>query len=100
MYKIGSQQGGRTVRLGQLLPGKQGDQLTGRDGGVLRDQPGQQGQLPYQLPGGPAALECAQLLVPVPLGQAAAIGSQQERTMGELRRFQPCLLYTSPSPRD
>ena len=88
MYKIGSQQGGRTVRLGQLLPGKQGDQLTGRDGGVLRDQPGQQGQLPYQLPGGPAALECAQLLVPVPLGQAAAIGGQEQGNVAVLRLWQ------------
>ena len=30
-----------------------------------------------------------QALVPVPFGQAAAIGGQQERAMGELRRFQP-----------
>ena len=30
-----------------------------------------------------------QALVPVPFGQAAAIRGQQERTMGELRRFQP-----------
>ena len=64
----------RAVRLGQLLPGKQRDQLSGGDGGVLRDQSGQQGQLPHQLLGGVTALERSQLLVPVPFGQAAAIG--------------------------
>ena len=67
-------QGHDLVGSGELVPGKQGDQLRRGDGGGLRDESRQTGQTAHQLRSGVLDLEGPQLLVPVPLGQPPPVG--------------------------